>query len=75
MSMLKKKGKKKVQGVPQSQTAGPSQTPRGRGNRQIQTSTNRTNVRKAPTISSLFRKRGNRNAKRTEKAQEQNDTM
>ena len=25
----------------------PSQTPRGRGNRQIQTSTNRTNVRKA----------------------------
>ena len=25
----------------------PSQTPRGRGNRQIQTSTNQTNVRKA----------------------------
>ena len=39
-----KKGKRKVQGVPQSQTA---QTPRGRGNRQIQTSTNQTNVRKA----------------------------
>ena len=37
----KRKGKRKVQGVSQSQTA------RGRGNRQIQTSTNRTNVRKA----------------------------
>ena len=53
-----KKGKRKVQGVPQSQkkryekspgsatitNRSPSQTPRGRGNRQIQTS---TNVRKA----------------------------
>ena len=28
----------------------PSQTPRGRGNRQIQSSTNRTNVRKALTL-------------------------
>ena len=30
-----KKGKRKVQGVPQSQNRSPSQTPRGRGNRQI----------------------------------------
>ena len=49
MIVCKKKGKRKVQGVPQSQTEPfpTSQTPRGRGNRQIQTSTNRTNVRKA----------------------------
>ena len=40
-----KKVRKKVQGVPQSQTA--AQTPRGRGNRQNQTSANRTMVRKA----------------------------
>ena len=44
----------------------PSQTPRGRGNRQIQTSTNRTNVRKALRLA-LFPNRGNRNAKRAEK--------
>ena len=43
----------------------PSQTPRGRGNRQNQTSANRTNVRKAPRQAlSLFPKRGNRNAKK-----------
>ena len=41
-----KKGKRKVQGVPQAQ-AGPSQTPRGRENRQIQKCTNRTNLQKA----------------------------
>ena len=41
-----KKGKRKVQGVPQSQAAA---LPRhwGRGNRQTQASANRTNVRKA----------------------------
>ena len=41
--ICKKKGKRKVTITNRS----PSQTPRGRGNRQIQTSTNRTNVRKA----------------------------
>ena len=49
----------------------PSQTLRGRGNRQIQTSTNRTNVRKALrlalSLSLSSPKRGKRNAKRTEK--------
>ena len=45
----------------------PSQTPRGRGNRQIQTSTNRTNVRKALRLALSFPKRGNRNTKRTKK--------
>ena len=30
-NVFAKKGKRKVQGVPQSQTASPSQTPRGRG--------------------------------------------
>ena len=59
-----RKGKRKIQGVPQSQTA----APRGRGNRQNQTSANRTSVRKALRLAlSLFLKRGNRNVKRTEK--------
>ena len=44
LELFGKKGKRKVQGVPQSQTAA---LPRRRGNRQNQTSTNRTNVRKA----------------------------
>ena len=61
MAKLKgQKGKRKVQGVPQSQTL------RGRRNRQTQTSANRTNVRKSTKISFLFPKQGNRNAKRTE---------
>ena len=47
LTVLEKKGKRKVQGVPQSRTRSPSQTPRGRGNRQIQISTNQTNIRKA----------------------------
>ena len=62
-SVEQKKGKRKVQGAPQPQTAAPPlppvllppplpppppQTPRGRGNRQTQISTNRTNARKAP---------------------------
>ena len=41
----------------------PSQTPRGRGNRQIQNKHKRT---KNTKISFLFPKRDNRNAKRTE---------
>ena len=47
----KKSLKKKVRGQSSGSATitnrSPSQTPRGRGNRQIQTSTNRTNVRKA----------------------------
>ena len=62
----KKKGTDKGPGSATITNRNPSQTPRGRGNRQIQTSTNRTNVRNIK-ISSLFPKRGNRNAKRTEK--------
>ena len=42
----KKKGKRKVQGATITNRSS-SQTPRGRENRQILTSTNRTNVRKA----------------------------
>ena len=45
----------------------PSQTPRGRGNRQNQASTNRTNVRKVLRLAFFFPKRGNHNAKRTGK--------
>ena len=37
--------------MPQSQTAALSQTPRGRGNRQNQTSVNRPDVRKAKRLS------------------------
>ena len=44
---MPKRGKRKVQGVPQSQTAALSPPERGRGNRQIKTSTNQINVRKA----------------------------
>ena len=63
-----KKVREKVQGVLQSQAAALSQTLRGRGNRQNQTSANRTNVQKALRLaSSLFPKQGNRNAQRTEK--------
>ena len=63
---MAKKGKRKVQGVPQSQTAA---VPRHQEEEetQNQTSANRTNVRKNTEISSLFAKRGNRNAKRTGK--------
>ena len=42
-----KKGKEKSLGSTTITNRSPSQTPRGRGNRQVQTSTNRTNVRKA----------------------------
>ena len=44
----------------------PPDTKRKRKGKQNQTSTNRTNVRKAPRLA-LFPKRGNRNAKWTEK--------
>ena len=47
MNNNKKKGKRQVQGSATITNRSPSQTPRGRGNRQIQTSTNQTNVRKA----------------------------
>ena len=42
-----KKGKRKVQGVPQSQTAALPRHQEEKENRQNETSTNRTNVRKA----------------------------
>ena len=45
----------------------PSQTSRGRGNRQIQNKHKSIKHTKNNKISSLFPKRGNRNAKRTEK--------
>ena len=44
---IRKKRKEKSPGCATITNRSPSQTPRGRGNRQIQTSTNRTNVRKA----------------------------
>ena len=61
-----KKGKRKVQGVPQSQTAAFLDTKRKRNptNQNKHKSNKRT---KSTKISSLFPKRGNRNAKRTEK--------
>ena len=51
--MLKLQKKKKVresQGSATITNRSPSQTPRGRGNRQNQTSAHRTNVRKAPRL-------------------------
>ena len=47
--IVKKKGKRKVQGVPQSQTAA---LPRPQ--EEIQTSTNRTNVRKQAQIEQTY---------------------
>ena len=59
-----KKGKRKVRGVPQLQTAAiPRHKERKR--KKDKTKTNRTNVRKALKLA-LFPKRGTRNAKRTE---------
>ena len=46
IAYLFKKSKRKIQGSATITNRSPSQTPRGRENRQIQTSTNRTNVRK-----------------------------
>ena len=61
-----KKGKRKVQGVPQSQTAA---LPRPQKKRKpTNLNKHKTNKRtKTTKISSLFPKRGNRNTKRTEK--------
>ena len=61
-----KKGKRIVQGVPQSQTAAPPDTNRKR--KPTNPIKHKSNKRaKSPKISSLFPKQGNLNAKRTEK--------
>ena len=61
----KKKGKRKVQGVPQSQTAAlPRPQEEEETDKSKQAQTEQT---KSTKISSLFPKRGNRNTKRTEK--------
>ena len=68
---LGKKGNRKVQGVPQSQTAAlPRPQEEEKTNLNKQKPNKRTKITK---ISSLFPKRGNRNTRRTEK-QEQSDT-
>ena len=65
-----KKGKRKVQGVPQSQTAvlprdqEEEETDKTKQAQIVQTHEKKTKINK---ISSLSPKRGNRNAKRTEK--------
>ena len=61
-----KKGKRKVQGVPQSQTAAlprPQEEEETDKSKQAQTE----QTYEKPKISSVFPKRGNRNTKRTEK--------
>ena len=59
---FEKKGKRKVQGVPQSQTAA------WRKRKPTYPNKHKSNERtKSTKISSLFPKRGNRNTKRTEK--------
>ena len=61
-----KKGKRKVQGVPQSQTAAlPRHQEEEETDKFKQAQTNKRT--KSTKISSLFPKRGNRNTKRTEK--------
>ena len=52
----------------------PSQTPRGRGNRQIQTSTNQTNVRNALRLALSSPSEAIAMLKGLKKTQEQNDT-
>ena len=74
LPLTDKKGKRKVQGVPQSQTAAP---PRPQEEEETDNlNKHKPNKRtKSTKISSLFPKRGNRNTKRTEKkTQEQNGT-
>ena len=63
---LQKKGKRKVQGVPQSQTTA---LPRYQEEEEMDKSKqHKSNKRtKSTNISSLFPKQGNHNAKRTEK--------
>ena len=53
-NLNKKQGKRKVQGVTTITNRSPFQTPRGKRNRQIQTSTNRINVRKALRLALSF---------------------
>ena len=61
-----KKGKRKVQVVPQSQTVALQDTKRKR--KQTKPNKRKSNKRmKSTKINSLFPKRGNRNAKKTEK--------
>ena len=68
-----KEGKRKVQGVPQSQTTA---LPRPQEEEETDKSNkHKSNKRtKSTKISSRFPQRGNRNTKRTENTQEQNDT-
>ena len=68
MTEIVNKGKRKVQGMPQSQTAA---LPRHQKEEETD-KTKQAQIEKKPhtkrtKISSLFPKRGNRNAKRTEK--------
>ena len=62
----KVKEKSRVQGVPQSQTAGLPRHQEEEKTDKTKQAQNRTNVREAIRLA-LFLKRGNRNAKRTEK--------
>ena len=65
-SLHKKKGKRKVQGVPQSQTPAPKR--KRKPTNPNKHKSNKSNKRtKSTQISSLFPKRGNLNTKRTEK--------
>ena len=69
----KKISKRKIQGVPQSQTAGfPRHQEEEETDKTKQAESNKRT--KSTKISSLFPKRGNRNAKWTENTQEQNNT-
>ena len=62
------KGKRKVQGVPQSQTAALPRPKRKRKRKPTNLNKHKPNKRtKSTKISSLFPKRGNRNTKRTKK--------
>ena len=62
----KRKGKRKLQGVPQSKTAAlPRHQEEEETDKSKQAQIEQTN--ESTKISSLFPKRGNRNAKRTEK--------
>ena len=68
-----KKGKRKVQGVPQSQTAAlPSPQEEEETDKSNKHKSNKRT--KSTKISPLFPKRGNRNTKRTKKHKKKNDT-
>ena len=64
---IKIKKKEKSPGSAIITNRSPSQTPRGRGNRQNPNKHKPNKRKKSTKISSLFPKRGNRNTKRTEK--------